>query len=63
LTNEAKGKGKVIDEKETLNNESKGEKYIDLGSQKKKKDGKKKKRIKKIIYYDIKHFFIYTKGR
>jgi hypothetical protein len=44
----------VIDdkEKETLNNnEPKGDKPNDLGSNNKRKDGKKT-RIKKIIYYD-----------
>jgi hypothetical protein len=47
-----KGKGKVTEEteKETVNNEPKGEELIDSGS--KKNDGKKKKRIKKIVYYD-----------
>jgi hypothetical protein len=50
-----KGKGIVIDEKEkeTVNdNEPKGEKPTDSGSNNKKKDGKKKRRIKKIVYYD-----------
>jgi hypothetical protein len=50
-----KGKGIVINdkEKETFNNnEPKGDKPIDLGSNNKMKDGKKKRRIKKIIYYD-----------
>jgi hypothetical protein len=47
-----KGKGKVTEEteKETVNNEPKGEELIDSGS--KKKDGKKKRRIKKTVYYD-----------
>jgi hypothetical protein len=40
-------------EKETFNNnEPKGDKPIDLGSNNKRKDEKKKRRIKKIIYYD-----------
>jgi hypothetical protein len=50
-----KGKGVMIDdkEKETVNNnELKGDKPIDPGSNNKKKDGKKKRRIKKIVYYD-----------
>jgi hypothetical protein len=49
-----KGKGIMIDdkEKETVNNnEPKGEKPIDSGSNN-KKDGKKKRSIKKIDYYD-----------
>jgi hypothetical protein len=47
-----KGKRKVTEEteKETVNNEPKGEELIDSGS--KKKDRKKKRRIKKIVYYD-----------
>jgi hypothetical protein len=49
MSKDAKGKGKVTDEKETLNNEPKGEKLVDLGSEK-RKEGKKNKRIKKIIY-------------
>jgi hypothetical protein len=52
---DTKGKGIVIDEKEkeTVNdNEPKGEKPTDSGSNNKKKDGKKKRRIKKIVYYD-----------
>jgi hypothetical protein len=48
-----KGKGIVIDEKETVNNnEKKGVKPIDLGSNNNKKD-EKKRCIKKIVYYDI----------
>jgi hypothetical protein len=47
MVDDAKGKGKVTDEKETLNNEPKGEKPVDSGSGK-----KKKKCIKKIVYYD-----------
>jgi hypothetical protein len=39
----------VTNEKETLNNELKGEKSIDSGYRK-KKDRKNKKRIKKIVY-------------
>jgi hypothetical protein len=50
MADDTKGKGKVTDEKETLNNEPKGEKPIDSGSG--KKDGKKKNRIKKIVYYN-----------
>jgi hypothetical protein len=46
----AKGKGKLTDEKETINNKPKEDKPIDSGSNNKKKDGKKKKRINKIIY-------------
>jgi hypothetical protein len=49
-----RGKGIVIDdkEKETINNnEPKGDKPIDSGSNYKKKDVKKR-RIKKIVYYD-----------
>jgi hypothetical protein len=45
---DAKGMGKMIDEKETINNEPKGDKHIDSGSNNKKTDGKnKKKHIKK----------------
>jgi hypothetical protein len=51
-SNDAKWKGKVTDEKETINNEPKGDKPINSGSNNKKKDGKKKKCIKKIVYYD-----------
>jgi hypothetical protein len=51
MADDAKGKDKVTDEKETLNNEPKGEKPVDSRSWK-RKEGKKKKRIKKIIYYD-----------
>jgi hypothetical protein len=47
----AKGKGKVIDEKKKINNKPKGDKPIDSGSNNKKRDGKKK-RIKKIVLYD-----------
>ena len=50
MTDDAKGKGKVTDEKETLNDDPKGEKLVDSRSRK-KKDGKKK-RVKKIVYYD-----------
>jgi hypothetical protein len=49
----SKGKRIVIDdkEKETVNNnEPKGDKSIDLGSNNKKKDSKKKRRIKEIVY-------------
>jgi hypothetical protein len=49
MADNAKGKGKVTN-KETLNNEPKGEKPADLRFG--KKDGKKKKHIKKIVYYD-----------
>jgi hypothetical protein len=45
-----KGKGIVIDDKETVNNEPKGDKPIDSGSNN-KKDGKKR-HIKKIVYYN-----------
>jgi hypothetical protein len=51
VADDAKGKGNMTDEKETLNNEPKEETPIDSWSRK-KKDGKNKKRIKKIIYYD-----------
>lgn len=51
-SDDAKGKGKVTGEKETINNEPKGDKPIDLGSNNKKKDMKKKKCMKKIVYYD-----------
>jgi hypothetical protein len=48
-----KGKGMVINNKETLNiYESKGDKPTDSCSNNKRKDGKKKRHIKKIIYYD-----------
>jgi hypothetical protein len=49
-----KGKGMVVNdnEKESIFNEPKDDKPIDLGSSQKKKDGKKKRRIKKIVYYD-----------
>jgi hypothetical protein len=43
MANGAKGKGKVIDEKEAINNEPKGKKPVDSGSR------KKKKRIKMIV--------------
>jgi hypothetical protein len=49
-----KGKGIIINEKEketVNNNEPKGEKPIDSGSNN-KKDGKMKRRIKKIVYYN-----------
>jgi hypothetical protein len=52
-SDDANGKGKVTGEKETINNEPKGDKPVDSGSNIKNKDGKKKKKcIKKIIYYD-----------
>jgi hypothetical protein len=47
---DAKGKGKVTDEKEMINGEPKGDKPIHLGSN--NKECKRRKRIKKIIYYD-----------
>jgi hypothetical protein len=50
-----KHKGIMINdnEKEILNiDKPKGDKIIDLGSNKKRKDRKKKRRIKDIIYYD-----------
>jgi hypothetical protein len=50
-SNDAKGKGKVTDEKETINNESKGDKPIDSGSNN-KNEGRRRKHIKKIIYYN-----------
>jgi hypothetical protein len=49
------GKGIMINDKEKEilnNNEPKGDKPNDLGSNNKRKDGKKKRRVKKIIYYD-----------
>jgi hypothetical protein len=51
-TDNAKGKGKVIDKNETINNKPKGDKPVNSGSNNKKKDGKNKKDIKKIVYYD-----------
>jgi hypothetical protein len=51
MVDDAKGRGKVTDEKETLNNEPNGVKPIESGSRK-KKDEKNKKHIKKIVYYD-----------
>jgi hypothetical protein len=51
-SDDAKRKGKVIDEKETINNEPKGDKPIDSGLNNKKRYEKKKKRIKKIVYYN-----------
>jgi hypothetical protein len=50
-----KGKGIVINDMETENfnnNEPKGDKPIDSGSNNKRTQGKTKRRIKKIIYYD-----------
>jgi hypothetical protein len=47
-----KGKGMVINDKESFINESKDDKPTDSGSSHNKKDGKKKRRIKKIVYYD-----------
>jgi hypothetical protein len=48
-----KGKGKVINDKETLYvNEPKDDKPTNSGSSHKKRDGKKKMHIKNIIYYD-----------
>jgi hypothetical protein len=49
-SDDANGKGKVTDEKETINNEPKGDKPVDSGLT--NKDGKNKEHIKKIIYYD-----------
>jgi hypothetical protein len=46
-SDDAKVKGKMINEKETITNELKGDKHIDSSSNNKKKDGKKKKHIKK----------------
>jgi hypothetical protein len=51
-SDDTKGKSKVADKKETINNKPKGDKPVDLDLNNKKKDGKKKKCIKKIIYYD-----------
>jgi hypothetical protein len=49
---DSKGKGMVINDKETLYvDEPKGEKPTDSGSNNKRNDGKKR-RIKKIIYYE-----------
>jgi hypothetical protein len=51
----AKGKGKMTDEKETINNEPMGDKPVDSSLDNKKKDRnekKNKKRIKKTVYYD-----------
>jgi hypothetical protein len=50
-SNNAKGNGNLTDKEETINNESKGDKPIDSGSNN-KKEGKSRKHIKKIIYYD-----------
>ena len=47
-----KGKGMVVNDKESLFNEPRDDKPTDSGSSHKKKDGKKKRCIKKIIYYD-----------
>jgi hypothetical protein len=47
-SSDAKGKSKVNNEKETMNNESKKEKPIDSVSN--NKEGKRRKHIKKIIY-------------
>jgi hypothetical protein len=47
-----KGKGMVVNDKESFLNELKDDKPTDFGSSHKKKDGKKKRRIKKIVYYD-----------
>jgi hypothetical protein len=50
---DSKGKGMVINHKETLYvDETKGNKPTNSGSSHKKKDKKKKRRIEKIIYYD-----------
>jgi hypothetical protein len=49
---DAKGKGKVTDEKKEILSSNKEGETINSGSGKTKKDGKKKKRIKKIVYYD-----------
>jgi hypothetical protein len=42
-----KGKGMVVNDKESLFNEPRGDKPTDSGSSHKKKDGKKKRRIKR----------------
>jgi hypothetical protein len=47
-----KGKGMVVNDKESIFNEPRDDKATDSGSSHKKKDGKKKRRIKKILYYD-----------
>jgi hypothetical protein len=46
-----KGKGMVVNDKESIFNEPRDDKPTDSGSSH-KKDGKKKRRIKKIVYYD-----------
>jgi hypothetical protein len=47
-----KGKGMVVNDKETIFNEPRDDKATDSGSSQKKKEGKKKRRIKEIVYYD-----------
>jgi hypothetical protein len=49
-----KGKGIMINDKDSFVNEPKDDKPTDSGSGHKRKDGKKKKtrRIKEIVYYD-----------
>jgi hypothetical protein len=47
-----KGKGMVVNDKESLFNEPRDDKPIDSGSSHKKRDRKNKRRITKIIYYD-----------
>jgi hypothetical protein len=51
-TSDAKGKGKVTNEKEMIstNYDPKGHKLVDSGSN--KKEGKRRKCTKKIVYYD-----------
>ena len=46
-----KGKGMVVNDKESIFNEPRDDKPTDSGSSHKKRDGKKRQ-IKKIIYYD-----------
>jgi hypothetical protein len=49
-----KGKGMVVNDKESFINDPKDDKPTDSGSSHKRKDGRKKKtrRIKEIVYYD-----------
>jgi hypothetical protein len=67
---DSRGKGKVADGHDerdmiSIDDETKGEKPVDSGSNK-KKDGKKKKHTKKIVYYERRHIYIFdgfAKGR
>jgi hypothetical protein len=45
-----KGKGMVVNDKETIFNKPRDDKANDSGSSQQKKEGKKKRRIKKIVY-------------